>query len=220
MTSPLFDRRWRAVFWFVGCALLTTLHTQVVQADHSTWSQHAITRDTELPPLMEAATNKPRYAGWLLTAYLLPPAVAVGGVVADNTALLISSAALLWLAPTAVHLFAGEYGLAVREALLFVFGAGGAIVGGLIGLGGAALAGQGQAASEEDPGIHRVIGLLVGGLLGGAVGVLTWAIIDISGTFERDAARRDYARLRAGRRLAFNVQPRLNGVTLGVFATF
>lgn len=220
MTFDLFKPRMGAVFLLVGAVLLA-LPARRVSADDGVGSHSAITRDTELPPLMEARAKKPRYAGWLLTAYLAPPAIAAAGVAADSSALLISSAVLLWLAPTAVHLFAGEYGLAAREALLFVFAGGGVIVGGLIGLGAAALAGQGQAAAEEDPGINRVIGLLVGGLLGGVVGVLTWAIIDISGTFERDASRRRaYARSHGDQQLTLDVQPRLGGVLVRVGGVF
>ena len=220
MTFHPYGTRVPALWLLIGCALLTTLHARVVLADNSAGSRPtAIVRDVELVPLMEAKASRPRYAGWLLSAYLVAPVVAVGGVVAESNVLLVASAASIWIAPAMVHLFAGEYGLAARTTLVLAFAAGGALVGGLIGLGAAAIAGQNRADREEDPGINRVIGLLLGGALGLGVGILSWAIIDISGTFARDAARRDYTRSGLAK-LEFSVSPSPSGLTGSLSATF
>lgn len=208
-----------AVWLFIGCVLLTTLQTRVVLADNSADSHSTIMRDVELPPVMQDAATKPRYAGWLLSAYLVPPVVAAASIVAGSGELLISSVALMWLAPTVVHLIAGEYGLAARVTLLLACTAGGALAGGLIGVGVASAVGQSQGGREESPGIHRVIGLLSGGIIGAGVGILTWAIIDVSDAFARDESRRDYAR-RVIYDLTFSVLPNPGGLTGSLAARF
>jgi len=220
MTFHQYGTRGAVLWLFIGCVLLTTLHTRVAQADNSAGSRTtAIIRHLDIVPLMEAKAARPRYAGWLLSAYLVAPAVAVGGAFAESSALLIASAASLWVAPALVHLIAGEYALAARTALVLAFAAGGALIGGSIGLGAAAIARQERADAEEDSGINRVIGLLVGGALGMAVGILTWAIIDISGAFARDAARRDYSRTGL-QNLALSIVPSPGGLAGSLSASF
>jgi hypothetical protein len=202
----------RTLWLCLGCVLLTTLYAPVVLADNSGDSH----LDDEAPPLASQAHQaKSRYAGWLLAAYLLPPAVAVTGLAAESGSVVIAGAALTWLAPTVVHLIAGEYALAGRASLMLAFAAAGCFVGGLVGLGVGAVIPEDQATREEDPGLQLVAGAAVGGVIGGLLGIGTWAVIDISEAFERDAKRRHWAH-----RIAFGVTPLPRGAAASVVATF
>jgi hypothetical protein len=221
MTTHCLRLRFAAAWILLACVLLTTFDVGVVLAYDSADSQAStIRRDIEMPPLMQTGPARPRYAGWLLGAYLVPPVVAIAGIAADSSVALISSAALLWLAPTAVHLFAGQYGLAARAALVVIgFAAAGVLVGGAVGLGIAEVIGHNQTSGDERLGLHHVLGFVAGGLLGGSVGVLTWAIIDVSQAFARDSSRRDYGRFGV-QKLALSVVPGANGASAVVAAMF
>jgi|GEM_PF-7018659 len=209
-----------ALWLFIGFVLLTTLHARVVLANNSDDSHSpVIMRDLELPPVMQPKPSKPRYAGWLLFAYLVPPVVAASAFVTESNALLITGAALTWLAPAAVHVLAGEHGLAGRSAWVLAFAVGGGLVGGAIGVGVASVMGQDQWDREENPGFHRVIGGLFGGIIGTGVGVLSWAVIDVSDAFARDESRRDYGR-RGVPNIAFSVVPNRGGVSGSLVAMF
>ena len=188
------------------------LYAPVASADHSGDSQ----LDDEVPPLaLHARKPKSRYAGWLLAAYLVPPTVAVLGVAAESGNVVLAGTALMWLAPTAVHVFAGEYALAGRASLMLVFAAAGCIVGALMGLGVGSLIPEDQSTGEEDPGLHRLIGAALGGVLGGMIGMGTWATIDVSEAFKRDAKRRH-----GSQRVAFAVMPLPRGAAATIAATF
>jgi hypothetical protein len=208
------------VWLFIGCVLLTTLHARVVLADNSPDSHSpVVVHDLELPPVMQPKPPKPRYAGWLLFAYLVPPVVAASAYVTESNALLITGAALTWLAPAAVHVLAGEHGLAGRSAWVLAFAVGGGLLGGAIGVGVASLMGQDQWDREENPGFHRFVGALFGGMIGTGVGVLSWAIIDVRDALDRDESRRDYGR-RAIQSIAFSVVPNRGGASAALAGTF
>jgi hypothetical protein len=121
----------------------------------------------------------------------------------------------MWLAPTAVHLIAGEYAPAGRASLVLAFAATGFFVGALIGLGVGALIPEDQYTREEEPGLNRLIGATLGGVIGGLIGIGSWAVIDISDAFERDAKLRQRAQ-----RIAFGITPLPRGAAASVMATF
>jgi MFS family permease len=178
----------------------------------------------ELPPrLSELHPAKPQYAGWLLGAYAAPPLLTLGVALAtdlERNQILIAGAALTLLAPAAVHLFAGEYGRSARAAgLLLAFTAGGVALGGLVGVVVGALVPQNEWSREEDPGLYRFIGLVSGMFIGGALGALTWATLDVRETFVSDGKRRDRA-ARGTSHVSFGVVPRSHGVAATLAATF
>ena len=112
------------------CMLLIWLPAGVALAQSADTAQ----LDTETPGPRNAANPKPRYAGWLLGSYLVPPVLAITGIAAHSGSVVIGGIALMWLAPAAVHSIAGEYGLAARTTFILLCAAGGVILGALIGL--------------------------------------------------------------------------------------